>query len=161
MPVSDEQQKILLNKIQEIAASDKKSNDKLDAVCRLLKDEVPHYDWVGYYLVNKEKDRELILGPYTGAATEHVRIPFGKGICGQAAESGETFIVSDVGAESNYLSCNINVKSEIVLPLFHEGVMLGQIDIDSHTVAAFDESDRAFLEMVGCLTAGLLNPISG
>jgi L-methionine (R)-S-oxide reductase len=157
MPISNEQQTLLLNEIQDIVGSNSAPRDKLSAVCGLLKDRVPYYDWVGFYLVNSKKDQELVLGPYTGEPTEHTKIPFGRGICGQAAEIGETIIVSDVMAESNYLACNINVKSEIVVPIYHEGVMLGQIDIDSHTTSAFDESDRALLEMVGCLVMGLLH----
>ena len=156
MPVSNEQQTILLGEIQTIVTENESPNNKLSLVCNLLRDKIPHYDWVGFYFVSHGNKRELILGPYAGEPTEHTCIPFGQGICGQAADSGETIIVDDVNTESNYLSCNINVKSEIVLPLYHDGELLGQIDIDSHTASVFDESDRAFLEMVGCLVNELL-----
>jgi GAF domain-containing protein len=77
-----------------------------------------------------------------------VIIPFGKGICGQVAVSNETLIVSDVSAESNYISCGWKVKSEIVIPVFVDGENIGQIDIDSHTLDAFDENDEEILNFV-------------
>ncbi len=156
MPISDRLQTLLLKEINEIAGRSDKPDSKLADICQLLKDKVAHYDWVGFYTVNPERERELVLGPYVGEPTDHTRIPFGRGICGQAAETGEAIIASDVSAEPNYLSCGINVKSEIVLPIAHEGVMRGQIDIDSHTISVFDESDQAFLEMVGCLVSEFL-----
>jgi len=115
-------------------------------VCQTLFEEVPHYDWVGFYLVSGEN--ELTLGPYTGDPTEHVKIPFGKGICGQAASTGTTFLVEDVSKESNYLSCNPKVKSEIVVPIKKDGEVIGELDIDSHTLSAFDEIDKEFLRWI-------------
>ena len=88
------------------------------------------------------------LGPYSGEETDHVIIPFGKGICGQVAVSNETLIVSDVSAESNYISCGWKVKSEIVIPVFVNGENIGQIDIDSHTLDAFDKNDEEILNFV-------------
>src|SRR5690606_13416255 len=96
--------------------SSKTNNEKLQDVCDLLKANVHHYDWVGFYFTDSKK-KELHLGPYAGLSTEHTTIQFGKGICGQVAESNETFLVSDVNSEDNYISCNINVKSEIVVPI--------------------------------------------
>ena len=89
----------------------------LQLVCDLLQRQVAHYDWVGFYIAVPEQ-RMLVLGPYQGESTEHVRIPYGKGICGQASERRETFLVSDVNAQDNYLSCSLKVKSEIVVPVF-------------------------------------------
>jgi len=100
----------------------------------LLVENVPHYDWVGFYLVDKAK-KELVLGPFVGEPTEHVRIPFGRGICGQAAERRTTFVVQDVSKEGNYLACSPKVKSEIVIPLFKGGEIIGELDIDSHTLS--------------------------
>ncbi len=128
------------------------ATDFMQAVCELLKASVPHYDWVGFYFKNGDK-RELKLGPYAGAPTDHTIIPFGKGICGQVAESNKNFVVPDVQAQDNYIACSITVKSEIVVPLFKDGDNIGQIDIDSNQVDPFDSSDERFLEFVCELVA--------
>jgi GAF domain-containing protein len=120
--------------------------EKFCAICRLLKESVPYYDWVGFYFVAPGK--ELILGPYAGEATEHTRIRFGQGICGQAAEQKKIFVVQDVKKETNYLSCSAKVQSEIVVPIFRNGRIIGELDIDSHALASFDENDRMFLEEI-------------
>lgn len=130
----------------KIVDSQGSRDQKLQGICRLLQERVGHYDWVGFYLVDPQRPRELVLGPYVGESTEHTRIPFGKGICGQAAEREETFVIQDVSREENYLSCSIAVKSEIVVPIFKEGRIAGELDIDSHQVEPFTEADQRFLE---------------
>ncbi|RZD32834.1 MAG: histidine kinase [Methanobacteriota archaeon] len=90
----------------------------LREIAQLLEARVEHYDWVGFYLA---EGRELVLGPFVGAPTEHVRIPFGCGVCGQVAESGETLVVPDVATEANYLSCGSTVQSEVVIPIHADG----------------------------------------
>ena len=146
----------LLAEIKGLTMLDIPRDDRLMNICRLLNEKVPHYNWVGFYLVDWANKRELILGPYVGAPTDHVRIPFGKGICGQAAEREEIFVVDDVTRESNYLSCSINVKSEIVLPIFRQGKIIGELDIDSHTPAAFTGHDRTFLNSVCEIVAEII-----
>lgn len=131
-------------------------NRKLEEICRLLKDNVTYYDWVGFYFVDKEKEKELILGPFEGEPTEHVRIPFGRGICGQAAKTKKTYIVQDVTKELNYLSCSPKVKSEIVVPISRGGKIVGEIDIDSHSFSPFTKEDREFLEKISILVSNLL-----
>ena len=131
----------------EIIHSEKSEVDKMQLICDLLDKKLSHYNWTGFYLADVE-NKLLHLGPYVGEATDHTTIPFGKGICGQAAETNQTFLVDDVNAESNYISCNINVKSEIVVPIIKEGIVLGQIDIDSNTIAAFKEQDQLLLETI-------------
>ena len=121
---------------------------KLQYICKLLKDEVCHFDWVGFYFVDKENEKELILGPFEGSPTEHTRIIFGQGVCGQVATKGITIIVQDVSQENNYLSCSHDVKSEIVVPIFKERKFIGEIDIDSHQKAPFTKEDTAFLENI-------------
>jgi len=128
----------------------------LQSVCALLADRVAHYDWVGFYLVDPDADQELVLGPYVGAPTEHTRIPFGRGICGQAAATEATFIIQDVTQETNYLSCSPHVLSEIVVPIFKDGMVAGELDIDSHILAPFTDADQAFLDEVCKLVADLL-----
>ncbi|UKB85216.1 GAF domain-containing protein [Chryseobacterium sp. MEBOG06] len=121
------------------------TEEKLEKVCHLLDQEISYFNWTGFYFKNGDKE-ELILGPYVGAPTDHTIIPYGKGICGQVAVSNETFVVPDVHEESNYLSCSIDTKAEIVVPIFKDGQNIGQIDIDSHTVDPFTAEDRELLE---------------
>lgn len=135
----------LLPAIKNIIAGPKERETKLQQVCDLLQQSVPGYDWVGFYLVDPDKKKELILGPYAGEPTEHTRIKFGQGICGLAAEKETTIIVDDVTSESNYLSCNINVKSEIVLPIFKNNTIIGEFDLDSDTPNRFNDRDKKFL----------------
>ena len=137
-----------LNKrIDVIFESQISVDEKLQKVCQLLSDEVEHYNWVGFYFKNGDKN-ELKLGPYVGAETDHIIIPFGKGICGQVAESNETFVVPDVYAQDNYLACSIETKAEIVMPIFKNGENIGQIDIDSHTIDPFTDADTKLLEYI-------------
>lgn len=128
--------------------------EKLQEICQLLHDNVSHYNWVGFYFANHET-RTLHLGPYVGAPTDHTVIPFGKGICGQVAESNQNFVVPDVAAQDNYIACSFTVKSEIVVPLFVRGQNIGQIDIDSNTIDPFTAQDEDFLEFVNRQIADL------
>lgn len=121
--------------------------EKLQQLCDYLREEISYYNWVGFYFANHES-RTLHLGPYAGEATDHTVIPFGKGICGQVAESNQNFVVPDVQAQDNYIACSFTVKSEIVVPLFVQGKNIGQIDIDSHVLDPFTEADERFLEWV-------------
>lgn len=133
--------------IQEIILSFQTRDEKLLNICQLLKETVLYYNWVGFYMAEQGK-QELVLGPYIGAPTEHVRIPYGKGICGQAADKQKTIIVQDVSGQTNYLSCSINVRSEIVVPVFKDGRFVAELDIDSHELNPFSEEDKKYLELV-------------
>ena len=131
--------------IHKIFDSSKTRSQKLQQLCEFLKLNISTYDWVGFYFKNGNKN-ELVLGPFAGLETDHKIIPFGKGICGQVALSNKNFVVADVSQQQNYIACNINVKSEIVIPLIIKGQNIGQIDIDSNTINAFDNQDERFLE---------------
>ena len=118
----------------------------LDEVCRYLVHEFAHYPWVGVY---RSDGTNLVLDAYNGPeATEHVRIPLERGICGQAARENRTVIVDDVRASPEYLACFLSTRSEIVVPIRDGPTVIGEIDIDGNAVKAFDESDRRFLERV-------------
>ena len=135
-------------KVIEILEQSAVSRDeKLLQICQLLESNIDYYTWVGFYFANHET-QTLHLGPYVGAATDHTVIPFGKGICGQVAVSNQNFVVPDVKAQDNYIACSFSVKSEIVVPLFVDGVNIGQIDIDSNVLDPFTEADERFLEFV-------------
>jgi L-methionine (R)-S-oxide reductase len=132
-----------VDRILDRGASD---DQILQGVVDALEERVEHYSWVGIYLVDGD---DLVLGPWRGPqATEHVRIPVGQGVCGAAAVSGETEVVDDVNADDRYLACFPSTRSEIVVPIFDEGRVVGEIDIDSDRPAAFDSEDRALLERI-------------
>jgi GAF domain-containing protein len=136
----------LKKRLSSILESPKHNTDeKLEKVCHLLDQEISYFNWTGFYFKNGDKD-ELKLGPYVGAETDHIIIPYGKGICGQVAVSNETFIAPDVHLQDNYLSCSIDTKAEIVVPIFKNGENIGQIDIDSHTIDPFTKEDLELLE---------------
>ncbi len=142
-------------KVTEITLKyDISRDEKLLEICKLLNNNIEHYNWVGFYFANHEA-QTLHLGPYVGAETDHTVIPFGKGICGQVAVSNQNFVVPDVAAQDNYIACSFTVKSEIVVPLFVNGKNIGQIDIDSHILDPFTNEDEQFLEFVNTEIAKL------
>ncbi len=135
--------------VDRIVNRESEADEVLRQVVELLHDRFERYSWVGIYLVEGD---ELVLGPWKGPqATEHVRIPVGRGICGAAAASGRTEVVDDVTADERYLACFPSTRSEIVVPIAYEGRVVGEIDVDSDVAAAFAPADREFLERVSLL----------
>lgn len=147
---------VLRNGLIRILNSDSGVRSRLQQICDYLHENIRHCDWAGYYLVDPSLTKELFLGPYSGEPTEHTKIEFGNGICGQAASTGNTLVIADVKSEANYLSCSPYVKSEIVVPVFHEHTITGEIDLDSFTENGFSDDDRSFLEWVAEMTSELV-----
>ncbi|MBN1925914.1 MAG: GAF domain-containing protein [Prolixibacteraceae bacterium] len=135
----------ILNKADDILASFTERDEILLEVCKLLKEEVQYYDWVGFYLFDQAGNC-LKLGPYEGKPTEHTEIPLGKGVCGQVAESKKTMVVQDVSKIGSYIACSLEVQSEIVVPVLKDNVFVAEIDIDSHAYAPFSNQDVMLLE---------------
>ena len=132
-------------KIRNIINKGNRSKTLANVVDFLYKN-FDHYNWIGIYIVEKD---DLVLGPWRGLqATEHTRIPIGKGICGSAAASGKTEVIPDVKVDSRYLSCFVTTKSEIVVPVKKNRKIVGEIDIDSDTKDAFTKKDVIFLKKV-------------
>lgn len=138
----------VLNSVETILDRDVTRNEKLFAICEVLADSITTFDWVGFYFVDPDSPRELVLGPFVGEATDHTRIPFGKGICGQVAESHETFVSQDVSSEDNYISCSVNVQSEIVVPVMKNDEFVAQIDVDSNTKNSITSDQKEILEEI-------------
>ncbi|MCW5936943.1 MAG: GAF domain-containing protein [Fimbriimonadaceae bacterium] len=114
-------------------------------------DGLDGYDWSGVYRMDGGR---LVLDAYCGADTEHTEIEVGVGVCGTAVAEDQDQVVEDVRALTNYLSCSTHTRSEIVVLIRDgDGAVLGQIDIDGHTVGQFGEEDRAFLQVLGSLLA--------
>ena len=125
---------------------DDKTNEKLQQIIDFLYENFTHYNWIGIYIV---RNNDLILGPWNGKqATEHTKIPIGKGICGSAAKTGKTEIIKNVNEDERYLACFISTKSEIVVPIKKNNKIIGEIDIDSDKPEAFNNDDKKFLEKV-------------
>ncbi len=137
--------KEMLEQVDHLVKCSDSAQKCLDRVVALLHEHVPHYNWVGVYLLKKN---ELFLGPFRGKPSPHTRIPVDQGICGAAASQKETVIVPDVNADPRYLACSLETKSEIVVPIMDGDQCLGEIDIDSDIPDAFGDTDRELLEGV-------------
>jgi L-methionine (R)-S-oxide reductase len=132
----------------------KSPQDLMLQIVNLLHERMLKYHWVGFYLLESTATGQapmLVLGPFQGAMTPHVRIPLHQGICGAAASTGKTVVVDDVMQDSRYLACSIETKSEIVAPVFVKGKVVGELDIDSHLPAAFQDEDRELVEYCATL----------
>lgn len=137
----------LVERLTAVIRSETPFDRAAQEVCRLLRASVPRFNWVGVYMV--EGGDTLVLKAWDGpAATEHVKIPIGQGICGLAAREARTVVVDDVNKDPRYLACFLQTRSEIVVPIFANGKVVGEIDVDSDKPAAFDAQDRKLLEAV-------------
>jgi GAF domain-containing protein len=108
----------------------------------LLYQMLPDVSWVGFYFL---QGGELVLGPFQGKVA-CVRIALGRGVCGTAAERREILLVPDVNEFPGHIACDAASRSEIVVPLVHEGRLLGVLDLDSPNLARFDAEDREGLK---------------
>ena len=132
----------LIPELDALATSAGSSDALMSAIVTLLFNKLGRYNWVGFYMLEKEAGGQvLVLGPFRGAPTPHTRIPLNQGICGAAASAGKTIVVDDVNSDPRYLSCSLETKSEIVVPVFVNGKVAGELDIDSHSLAAFGAED--------------------
>ncbi|MFG1485660.1 GAF domain-containing protein [Halobacteriovorax sp. RZ-2] len=120
---------------------------KMATISCVLKQAFPHYYWCGFYMVDPNKEQELVVGPYQGTLG-CLRIPFGKGVCGTAAQLLETQIVEDVHAIANHITCDPKSQSEIVIPVFENKKLIAVLDVDSDSLASFNEIDKSNLEEI-------------
>ena len=156
MPALTLQMLSLLSRLRELAAAAPTLYALEKDIVAAIAAEFPHYNWTGFYMLDPADPQTLLLGAFIGEPTPHIRIPVSQGICGAAVASGETVIVDDVNADPRYLSCSILTKSEIVVPIRAHGRVIGEIDIDSHTPAAFSAIDRGFLEQAARIVGAWL-----
>jgi L-methionine (R)-S-oxide reductase len=138
----------LLSEIRRAASTAPTLESLQQTVIEVLSRDLAQYSWTGFYMLDPSDAGTLVLGPFVGDPTPHVRIPVTQGICGAAVASGETVIVDEVTADPRYLSCSIRTKSEIVVPIYVHGKVIGEVDVDSHDPAAFTEQDKSLLEEV-------------
>ena len=149
MTVIDHQ--AIYEEVRGAASSAASAEALMRGICELLNRHFLKYNWVGFYMLDPQDPNTLVLGPFVGAMTPHVRIPLNEGICGAAASTGDTVIVDDVNSDPRYLACSLETKSEIVVPIFVDGNVVGEIDIDSHFPAAFTSEDRTLIERCATL----------
>jgi putative methionine-R-sulfoxide reductase with GAF domain len=143
----------VLEAIEALVSSQANNDRVFDETVRLLKENFAHFTWVGIYWV---EGTDLVLKTYLGKPSPHTRIAIGQGICGAAVAEGHTINVPDVAADSRYLACSLETRSEIVVPIKRDGnppQWIGEIDIDSDAPNAFTGSDQTFLEAVAALLA--------
>jgi GAF domain-containing protein len=135
------------NEISDLAAASRSAQDLMRNMAKLLHDRMLKYNWVGFYMLEPgAQPPVLVLGAFEGAMTPHTRIPLHQGICGAAASSGQTVVVDDVSKDPRYLACSLETKSEIVVPIFVNGKVVGELDIDSHFPAAFTSEHQNLVQ---------------
>jgi L-methionine (R)-S-oxide reductase len=133
--------------LQRLGAEGRTADQLMEGITVLLNQQMLKYNWVGFYMLEAKADPPmLVLGHFQGAMTPHTRIPLNQGICGAAASSGKTVVVDDVNKDERYLACSLETKSEIVVPIFVKGKVVGELDLDSHFPAAFGREDRELIE---------------
>jgi L-methionine (R)-S-oxide reductase len=121
---------------------------RMATIASMLAASFDHYFWTGFYVVDPDKDRELVVGPYQGTLG-CLRIAFGRGVCGAAAATGQTQLVPDVHAFPGHIACDGRSASEVVVPVFdREGRLIAVFDVDATTPAAFDDTDAEWLERI-------------
>jgi L-methionine (R)-S-oxide reductase len=146
----------ILAELRQLAAGAASLESLQQKIVAVIAQRLPYYNWTGFYMLDPGDSQTLVLGPFVGDPTPHVRIPVTEGICGAAVATGETLIVDDVNADPRYLSCSIKTRSEIVVPIYVRKNVIGEIDIDSHDLAAFTDIDRVFLEDVAAIVGSYI-----
>jgi GAF domain-containing protein len=145
--VNMQKTEVVRKELERLNSESRTADELMKGITLLLNQQMLNYNWVGFYMLEAGTEPPvLVLGHYQGAMTPHVRIPLNEGICGAAASTGETVVVDDVNSDPRYLSCSLETKSEIVVPVFVRGQVAGELDIDSHFPAAFGADDRALVE---------------
>ena len=141
-----EQYQALVREAQGVLDGENHPISRMSTLIGILHNAFDYFSWTGFYLVDPENSKQLVIGPYQGTLG-CLRIAFGKGVCGSAAATGKTIIVDDVNAFPDHIACDANTKSEIVVPVFNaNGRLIAVLDVDSTEFAAFDQSDRSGLE---------------
>ncbi len=147
----------IMPELDVLASKATSGQSLMQGIVSLLHEKQTRYNWVGFYMLEKEAGRDiLVLGPFRGSMTPHTRIPLNQGICGAAASSGKTIVVDDVSADNRYLACSLETKSEIVVPVFVKGKVVGELDIDSHFPAVFGPDDRRLCEYAASVLGAYL-----
>jgi L-methionine (R)-S-oxide reductase len=158
------QHKQLLADFDGFARSGAPAKALMQHISDCMHQQLVRYNWVGFYLIDKDDPDFLVLGPYSGTNTVHTRISLSSGLCGAAATTGQTVVVNDVATDPRYLMGSEHTKSEIIVPVMAQKAhgfplqssralngVVGELDINSYFKDTFDQSERAFVESVAAL----------
>ena len=146
----------LASALQGLVAGERDPIANMANAAALIFETLPDVNWAGFYRnVAGKNGPELVLGPFQGRPA-CIRIAFGSGVCGVAAQTRETQLVKDVNAFPGHIACDSVSNSEIVVPLIRDGNLIGVLDIDSPRTGRFDEDDRAGCERLGEILSRIL-----
>lgn len=160
MPVADRVEEVRMQ-VNDLAKAAPTAHELMQRMVKLLHERMLKYNWVGFYMLEPgTQPPVLVLGAFEGAMTPHTRIPLNQGICGAAASSGQTVVVDDVSRDPRYLACSLETKSEIVVPIFVYGEVVGELDIDSHFAAAFTREHQELVQHCAMLVGKKLETSS-
>jgi GAF domain-containing protein len=138
--------KELLQEMQSYAPTAPSAESLMEQMAKHLHEKMTRYNWTGFYLVDPADPGYLIVGPYAGSFTPNARIPLNTGLCGAAATSGKVVVVQDVSTDPRYLAGSSLVKSEIVVPIFVNKKLAGELDIESYFADTFTKPEQEFVE---------------
>src|SRR5215469_806254 len=139
-------QKEALQELQSFALTAASAEQVMERIAKRLHERFTRYNWVGFYVVDPARAGFLIVGPYAGSFTPNLRIPLNTGLCGAAASTGQVVIVQDVTKDPRYLPGSSMVKSEIVVPIFVNKKLAGELDVESYFADSFPKSEQEFVE---------------
>lgn len=142
----EQKYEMLLKQIKNLVECESDPIARMANVTAMIQETFDFF-WTGFYRVIGE---QLVLGPFQGSLA-CMRIPYGKGVCGKAWESGETIVVEDVNSFPGHIACSSLSKSEIVVPVFEGEKVVAVLDIDSDEYATFDDTDKKYLQKISKL----------
>jgi GAF domain-containing protein len=147
-PAKAQRYAAVAEEVAAVLAGEPNLTARMATIASMLAASFEDYFWTGFYVVDPDKPGELVVGPYQGTLG-CLRIAFGRGVCGTAAQSRRTQVVEDVNAFPGHIACDSRSRSEIVVPVFgQEGELIGVFDVDSTRPAAFDAVDAEWLEVI-------------
>ncbi|MBC1799910.1 GAF domain-containing protein [Listeria booriae] len=149
-----ENYQLCVKQVEAMIAGEPNLIANLSNISALLNQALTDINWVGFYLY-EETSNQLVLGPFQGLPA-CIRIPLGRGVCGSAAAEQTTYLVKNVNEFPGHIACDAASKSEIVVPIVHNGQLLGVLDVDSPSFDQFDETDQAYLEQVVAILTNTL-----
>jgi L-methionine (R)-S-oxide reductase len=139
-------QRELLQEFQTHAGTAPTAQSVMERMVNRLHEKMTRYNWVGFYLVDPGDAAYLIVGPFAGSFTPNARIPLSTGLCGAAASTGQVVVVQDVTKDPRYLAGSSLVKSEMVVPIFANKKLAGELDVESYFADTFPKSEQEFVE---------------
>jgi GAF domain-containing protein len=149
-------QRELLQEFQSFAGTAPTAQSVMERMANRLHEKMTRYNWVGFYLVDPADPGYLIVGPFAGSFTPNARIPLSTGLCGAAASTGQVVVVQDVTKDPRYLAGSSLVKSEMVVPIFVNKKLEGELDAESYFADTFTKMEQEFVEACAGVVANCM-----